>query len=328
MSEPVKAAANYNDFAALTALRRDSKTGSSASIRETARQFEGLFTRMVLKSMREASFGDPIFGSDQSNFYRDMFDDQLSLQLSSGTGLGLADMLVRQLSQSGTATAATPEATAGTPSGRAAGGAGPGAGSGARAAAGAGAGAAGATRKSPYASPASPAAPAVSSDEAHAAFERTLWPSAVEAGQQLGVDPRTLIAHAALETGWGQSLPGDASGPCSHNLFGIKATANWKGDSVVARSVEFEAGLPTARTSRFRAYTSTADCFQDYVSLLAGDPRYARALGTGSDVQAFGNALAQAGYATDPNYSSKLAAVAATLKQLPEPPLTTSQGGP
>jgi flagellar protein FlgJ len=147
----------------------------------------------------------------------------------------------------------------------------------------------------------------------------------VEAGAELGVDPRTLIAHAALETGWGRSLAGAGGAPCTHNLFGIKATAGWSGDSSLERTVEFEDGIPRVRTARFRAYRSNADCFHDYVALLRGDPRYARALGSGADIEAFGSALAQAGYATDPRYASKLAAVANALKKIPVPSLTASR---
>jgi flagellar protein FlgJ len=164
-------------------------------------------------------------------------------------------------------------------------------------------------------------------DGSHAAFVRELWPGAVLAGRELGVDPRTLIAHAALETGWGQALPGAATEPCSNNLFGIKAAGNWTGASVASRTVEFDAGLPSPRTARFRAYASKADCFADYVALLEGNSRYAGALGAGSDAAAFGAALQQGGYATDPHYAAKLAAVANSLKQIPAPPLTASQGG-
>ena len=49
------------------------------ALREAARQFESLFTKMMLESMREASFGDPMFGSDQGDMYQDMFDDQLAV---------------------------------------------------------------------------------------------------------------------------------------------------------------------------------------------------------------------------------------------------------
>jgi flagellar protein FlgJ len=56
-----------------------------------------MFTRMMLKSMRDASFGDDLFGSTQGDFYRDMYDQQISLTLSSGKGMGLSEMLFKQL---------------------------------------------------------------------------------------------------------------------------------------------------------------------------------------------------------------------------------------
>ena len=360
-------ASNYDDFAAFTALARDGKRGSPDAVRETARQFESLFVRMVLKSMREASFGDPIFGSNEMDSYRDMFDDQMSLELTRGKGIGLADLLVRQLRQSGSgsgtgsATGTGSSGAAGNPTGSAPSSAAgrspyarPAAPSSAAAEstpAAAAEPAPGATGAAPNAAsaPSAPWAPsaAPAGDPDRAAFMRELWPSAAQAGEALGVDPLTLIAHAALETGWGQSLPGGARGAgslapaslalpssagataaaSSHNLFGIKAGTNWTGATVAARTVEFETGLPTVKTERFRAYASTADGFQDYVALLQGDPRYADALGTGGDVRAFGAALQRAGYATDPRYAAKLEAVAAALKQVAPPPLTPSQGG-
>jgi flagellar protein FlgJ len=356
MTSAVKPVATYDDFGSLTALKRDSKTGSASTIREVARQFESLFTRMVLKSVRDADFGDPLFGDDAMKQYQEMYDDQLAIQLSSGKGLGLADMLVRQLSESGAGhmagTAAGADvgaaSTAAAESAGALGSTQPG-GSAARikraspyapldrstAATATTGGVAGAAAAPPSTStlsrlPTASTAPATSpasTDESRAAFVQDLWPEAVKAGAELGVDPRTLVAHAALETGWGQSLAETAAAPCSHNLFGIKATPGWSGASMASRTVEFEAGVPRVRTDRFRAYGSTKDCFQDYVALLRGEPRYARALGTGTDVAAFGSALQQGGYATDPQYASKLAAVANSLKQIPVQPLTTSQDG-
>ncbi len=64
----------------------------------------------------------------------------------------------------------------------------------------------------------------------------------------------------------------------------------------------------------FRAYASPEQSVSDYVSLLKSNARYAAALGTGSDVQAFARGLARGGYATDPQYAAKLSAVAASLK--------------
>jgi flagellar protein FlgJ len=91
--------ANANDFAQFAALRRGANAHDPNTLREVARQFESIFTKMMLQSMRDASFGDPMFGSDQGDMYQGMMDDQLAVQLSAGRGLGLADMLIRQLSQ-------------------------------------------------------------------------------------------------------------------------------------------------------------------------------------------------------------------------------------
>jgi flagellar protein FlgJ len=99
---------NANDFRQLAALRRDARADDPAALREVARQFEAIFTKMMLDSMRAASFGDPMFGSDQGDMYQDMMDDQLAIEMSQGKGLGLADMLIRQLSHGGNVTPGAP----------------------------------------------------------------------------------------------------------------------------------------------------------------------------------------------------------------------------
>src|ERR1700704_2307225 len=91
----------YTDIAGLSKLKRAAGNNDPAAIRMVARQFESMFTRMMLKSMRDATGRDPMFGSDQEQMYQGMADDQLSVQLSKGKGLGLADMLVRQLQKMG-----------------------------------------------------------------------------------------------------------------------------------------------------------------------------------------------------------------------------------
>jgi flagellar protein FlgJ len=146
-----------------------------------------------------------------------------------------------------------------------------------------------------------------------AAFAQALWPDAQQAARQLGVNPVTLLAQAALETNWGRSVPQSANGATSNNLFGIKATAAWSGPAVANETQEYSGGSASTVKAQFRAYGSAGQCFQDYVDLLKSNPRYAAALGTGNDVQAFGSALQQGGYATDPAYASKLTAVAGTL---------------
>ena len=289
--------ATYTDLQSLTALKREARAQDPAALRETARQFESVFTRMLLQSMRQASQGDSLFDSQQSGFYRDMFDDQLAIELSRGKGLGLAEMMVEQLMRAG----------AGLPAAGAEAAARPTIGS---------TPAAVATAAPAVAETAPPATSAAAGNAAASAaqreaFVREMLPQAEVAARQLGVAPRTLIAHAALETGWGRSLPRTAEGQSSYNLFGIKAGASWGGAAVASSTQEFENGVAGTRVERFRAYASQDAGVRDYVQLLQASPRYAAALGTGEDSGAFAQALQRGGYATDPDYARKLQAVAA-----------------
>jgi flagellar protein FlgJ len=153
-------------------------------------------------------------------------------------------------------------------------------------------------------------------DVTKSSFVQDLWPQAQDAGTLLGVDPRHLIAQAALETNWGQNLPQDSSGGTSNNLFGIKASAAWTGASVNNATQEFQNGVASNTTAQFKAYATPTQSFQDYVALLRNNPRYAAALNTGSDVHAFAAGLQRGGYATDPEYANKIAAVANTVNSL------------
>ena len=137
-----------------------------------------------------------------------------------------------------------------------------------------------------------------------------MWPQAQEAGEQLGVDPSNLLAQAALETNWGRNLPHDAGGHSSNNLFGVKATGSWTGPSIQAQTTEVSAQGATGEMAPFRSYADATQSFQDYVSLLRNNPRYAAALNTGSDARAFASGLQRGGYATDPDYARKVSAVA------------------
>jgi len=259
-------APSATDFRQFAALRRGAEANDPNTLREVARQFESIFTKMMLDSMRSASFGDPMFGSDQVDMYQGMMDDQLAVQLSQGKGLGLADMLIRQLSH----------------------------------------GAAGAGAAAPTSSVDGGAAGSASPEQQQKFIDEVM-PHATAAAQKLGVDARAIVAQAALETGWGTSKPADASGS-SHNLFGIKAGAGWQGASVAADTTEYVAGDAGTERARFRAYGSLAENLEDYVRVIRDNPRYSAALGTGSDVRAFANALQRGGYATDPEYANKLVA--------------------
>jgi flagellar protein FlgJ len=144
-------------------------------------------------------------------------------------------------------------------------------------------------------------------------FVKQLWPVAEQAGRELGIDPKHILAQAALETGWGRAVPSNTEGKSSNNFFGIKTGSQWTGDAVAVRTLEFENGLPVPKTERFRSYGSPQDCFRDYVALLKGSSRYSDALNTGADVTAFAAGLQKGGYATDPAYARKIASIAQNL---------------
>ena len=305
----------YTDFAGLTALKKSVRNNDPEAVRQVAKQYESLFARMMIKSMRDAVGKDPLFGSDQEQSYQEMYDDQLSIELTKGKGLGLADMLVRQM-QRLTGGGKT-DATDGSADRKADAG-------GTRAATGMPvvsphsenkAGLRLFQQNSPYsgqrAGQSTSAAPVT--PEAQTSFISDLWPAAQQAGQQLGVDPGNLIAQAALETNWGTRVPRDASGRSSNNLFGMKAGGQWNGASVSSGTREYENGAAVTTTGQFRAYDSRAQSFQDYVSLLRNSPRYAAALNTGSNSHAFAAALQRGGYATDPEYATKVSSIADSI---------------
>jgi peptidoglycan hydrolase FlgJ len=127
------------------------------------------------------------------------------------------------------------------------------------------------------------------------------------------VDPTNLIAQSALETNWGRSLPHDGSGHSSNNLFGVKATDAWEGPSIPAATTEMTGTSSTSQIAPFRSYADATQSFQDYVSILRNNPRYAAALNTGSDARAFATGLQRGGYATDPNYVRKVSAIATNI---------------
>jgi flagellar protein FlgJ len=286
MTAPINTNVYANDPAALSGLRNDARTQDPAALKQAAKQFESLFTHMLLKSMREANktFGDPLFGSDQQEFYQDMFDDQMAVQLAQGKGLGLADMLVRQLQGVGGASKGDGPRAAGDSQ---------------------------STEGLPLQKPL--AAPLATSK---ADFVQKMLPHAQAAARELGVDPTMLVAQAALETGWGQSVPHTADGTPSYNFFGIKAGASWNGPSVNMPTLEFEEGIPVRRTERFRAYGSPADGFRDYANLIRGSSRYESALDSGSNAATFASALQDGGYATDPNYANKVVGVVRQVREL------------
>ncbi|MDB5934459.1 MAG: flagellar assembly peptidoglycan hydrolase FlgJ [Massilia sp.] len=153
-------------------------------------------------------------------------------------------------------------------------------------------------------------------DTAQQQFLESIAPWAQQAGERLGVAPHLVAAHAALESGWGQR-PLRQGGADSHNLFGIKAGGQWRGDVATAATTEYEHGVAVGRTERFRSYPDQGAAFDDYAQMLLANPRYRAALGTGADAHAFAQGLARGGYATDPAYGAKLARLAGQLRPHP-----------
>jgi peptidoglycan hydrolase FlgJ len=283
----------WTDLSGFNSLRSVANKDQKAALPQVARQFEAIFTQMMLKSMRQASFGDSLFDSQQSKAYRDLFDKQLALSLSGkGSGIGIADMLVRQLG--GKPVPPTDAGVAGAP-------------------------AAGSTvpvwmRSALHgaASAARAAVPAVAAavPDDPVAFVRAVAPYARAAAHKLGVSVRAVLAQAALETGWGKHTPTVADGASSHNLFGIKGGGSWQGSRANVPTLEYENGVAVRRQASFRAYASPAESFADYARLLGDNPRYAGVTGHGDDVAGFAHALVDAGYATDPAYARKITAIA------------------
>jgi peptidoglycan hydrolase FlgJ len=141
-------------------------------------------------------------------------------------------------------------------------------------------------------------------------FVNAMLPMAKEAADRIGVDPRYLVAQAALETGWGKSVMRAQDGSSSHNLFGIKASSNWKGDSARAITSEFRNGEMVKETAQFRSYDSYKDSFHDLVTLLQSNNRYQDVVKSADNPEQFVRELQKAGYATDPNYASKISQIA------------------
>ncbi len=319
MADAAATAAVYTDFSGLAKLRAQARASSPQATEQTARQFESLFTQMLLKSMRATSFGDDGLGR-QGELYKDLFDQQLALAVSAGKGLGIADLMLTQLRRGEAAKAAADQAVAAVPATVPLKGADH-----------LGMTLPAATPKAanpldaPSAAPADDAsAPANAGAGAAPAaswpprgpldFLSAIWPHAVRAAKQLGVSARTLVAQAALETGWGRHVARDAEGRSSFNLFGIKAhgaaTDSWSGAAVDAKTQEIVDGVPQNGRARFRGYASLAQAFDDYVNFVRGNPRYAAALRHHGDGRVYAAGLQKAGYATDPHYAEKIQRIA------------------
>ncbi|ANF87494.1 flagellar assembly peptidoglycan hydrolase FlgJ [Pseudomonas sp. M5A4_2d] len=158
-----------------------------------------------------------------------------------------------------------------------------------------------------------PLAPAKKAFSSQDEFVATMLPMAKAAAARIGIDPKYLVAQAALETGWGKSVMRAEDGSSSHNLFGIKAGQSWQGAQARAITSEFRDGAMVKETAHFRSYNSYQDSFHDLVTLLQSNDRYKEVVKSADNPEQFVRELQKAGYATDPAYASKISQIAKTM---------------
>ena len=291
------------DVQELGKLKQSAKAGSNDAMRGAATQFEALFINQMMKTMREATPQEGVMDNQQTKMFTSMLDQQLSQNLAK-RGMGLADVLVRQLSAQSDAKALAigSEGMSSATIGRNGmaealdiplkGKVGPlkeGLDAGLQTQ-----GINGAGRVQP----------------AHVrAFQEKLGAHAAAAEEVTGVPAKFMLGQAALETGWGRRMIRNADGSNANNLFGIKAGPGWKGKVATAVTTEYINGKPHQKVEKFRAYDTPADSFKDYARMLANNPRYEKVLDSAGDASAFAHGLQRAGYATDPHYGTKLSKI-------------------
>lgn len=290
-------------------LRGQFTKNPQEGLKAAAQQFETMFLQMVMKSMRDTVPDDGMLNSEQSKFYTSLLDQQMAQNLStSGKGVGFAKLIEQQLGRSvasgqddtvvntvaaaNTAASALPLAASDgrhlqykTVLGNL-------------------------PTSAAYPRADATAAPAAAAEAPTTAkeFVNRVWPHAVEASRSTGVPPQFLVAHSALESGWGRAEIRRADGSASHNLFGIKAGKSWSGATAEATTTEYVNGQPQQTVERFRAYGSYEEAFRDYANLLRNNSRFGAVIGS-QDGTEFAKRLQQAGYATDPMYADKLSRI-------------------
>jgi len=267
----------------LTALRAAAAKDPKAAAKEVARQFESLFMSELLKSMRATIESSGMSDNAGTKLGTDLLDAQLATKMVGRPG-GLSDVIARQLErQMGMAPGPIPTTSSANTSLP--------------------------VISDPQSTPRIP-------ERSAAGFVQQHSQAAEAASAQTGIPASFMLAQSALETGWGKREIIGNDGSVSHNMFGIKAGANWKGPTVDVTTTEYIGGRPQQVVQRFRAYASEAESFADYARLMKDSPRYAAVVAAGSDAKGFASGLQKAGYATDPAYADKLAKVIDTTLRM------------
>lgn len=294
-STPISSAQDLvADARSLSALKAGADKATPDTIRETAKQFESLFMRELLKSMREATMKSGMLDNAGSDLGTDLFDQQMSVSMSGQPG-GLSDLIAQQLSrQMGVE---MPGSTVGM---------------------------ANSSSLQPVKAPETltpkssvgkltasdmaltPVAPKKAPTSTQADFVSKHTDAANKIEKATGIPASFMLGQAGHETGWGKHQIKNKDGSNSFNLFGIKAGSSWTGKVAEITTTEYVNGVAQKKVAKFRAYDSFEDSFKDYARLISDSPRYAKARQQTQSVTAFATGLQKAGYATDPEYAAKL----------------------
>ncbi|MBJ7220413.1 MULTISPECIES: flagellar assembly peptidoglycan hydrolase FlgJ [unclassified Brenneria] len=288
-----QASAAY-DVQSVSGLRREAVQNTPGALHKVAQQVEGLFVNMMLKSMRNTLPQDGLLSSDQTRMFTSMYDQQIAQNLST-KGLGLADMMVKQLSRQAAAEPGEEAGKTPMPLGpeRLASSTMPPALIGEF------------IRRSQLENAAQENNAVGYSATGSASFAERLSVPAMIASLQSGIPHHLIMAQAMLESGWGKREITTSDGKTSHNIFGVKAGGNWDGEITSVMTTEYKDGQSYKLKQDFRVYDSYLHALNDYITLLTKNSRYKEVLQANSAEQA-AYALQKAGYATDPNYGRKL----------------------
>lgn len=286
------------DSHGIDALRASAARDPRAAIKEAAKQFEALFMRELMKSMRQATLSSGLLDNSTTELGTEMLDTQFAQQMTGLRG-GLSEAIARHLErQMGVADGAAETELQGAPPSKFV------------------------IPTQVGIHPSSPAVdprvkpgvsrgrddnpPLANLSGTQIGFVQQHAQAARMAEQESGIPASFMLAQAAHETGWGQHPIRHKDGQSANNLFGIKAGANWKGAVAEVMTTEVIDGQAHSVKAKFRAYASPAESFQDYARLIGDNPRYARVLEQTGSAQRFAQELQRAGYATDPHYADKL----------------------
>ncbi len=282
LSSSVSSNALAADARSLNALKLDAGNSSPAAVKEAAKQFESLFMRELIKSMREATMKSGMLDSAGGDLGTDLLDQQMAVSMSGLPG-GLSELIAKQLSKQngggdGQSTLSNPTTKTDKTS------------------------AAGDSSNIPNYTPTVTG----NASTRQANFVQRHTAAAQEVEKTSGLPAGFMIGQAGHETGWGRQEIKNADGSTSFNLFGIKAGSGWTGKVAQVTTTEYVNGEAKKTVAKFRAYGSYEESFRDYAKLINESPRYAQARQQTGSAQAFATGLQRAGYATDPQYAAKL----------------------